>query len=278
LIGLALVGQPLVFQSGCASSRPKEPKAEAVSAATRPPAQSACALNQVLIPGGTFLMGADDGDADERPVHQVTLLPYCIDKTEVTVAAYRACVQAGECRTREDECNQYCTWGREGFDQHPINFVDWYDANAYCKWTGGRLPSEAEWEYAARGNDGRRYPWGNQALTPDRANTFGDEDGWECTAPVGSYPQGASPFGLLDMAGNVAEWTADSYEEYGPDPVTNPQHPGTDKSRRVLRGESWSDYGRVRARAAERFRTSPGNLSSFFGFRCASAAKMRLVL
>ena len=78
LIGLALVGQPLVFQSGCASSRPKEPKAEAVSAATRPPAQSACALNQVLIPGGTFLMGADDGDADERPVHQVTLLPYCI--------------------------------------------------------------------------------------------------------------------------------------------------------------------------------------------------------
>jgi formylglycine-generating enzyme required for sulfatase activity len=217
-------------------------------------------------------MGADDGDADEKPVHQVTLSSYCIDKTEVTVVSYRACVQAGKCRTHEDECNQFCTWGKDSFDQHPINLVDWYDAAAYCKWTGGRLPTEAEWEYAARGNSGHRFPWGNQALTPDRANTFGEGDGWEFTAPVGSYPQGASPFGLLDMAGNVSEWTADSYGAYGSEPVANPQRSGSEGSRRVLRGGNWSDFGRDTARATDRFPTSPGNLSSFFGFRCAKAA------
>ena len=261
--------------------------------------------NQVSIPGGTFWMGDQDLDK-AKPVHKVTLSPYCMDKTEVTVAAYRVCVQAGACPPAsatvdwkgikpEDKTkwNQFCTWGRRGYEKHPINCVDWTQATTYCEWLGGRLPTEAEWEYAARGNDGRNYPWGNQPPDATRLNACGSKcasmaqqrldaswtpmyagnDGWPATAPVGRYPKGASPFGILDMAGNVWEWTADTFADYGSEPATSPQPTRRDDSPRVIRGGAWISELAAEVRTTDRFGFVPGNRVNSLGFRCASGAK-----
>jgi formylglycine-generating enzyme required for sulfatase activity len=232
-----------------------------------------CARNQVAIPGGTFMMGSKDGKMKEGPVHQVTLSPFCIDKTEVTVAAYRACVEARDCKTPKAEAFG-CTWGKSGMDQHPINCVDWSEAKAFCEWANGRLPTEAEWEFAARGTDGRKYPWGPQDPAPSRLNMGGKDDGWEYTAPVGSYPRGASPFGVLDMAGNVWEWTADACEPYRSGAETNPVRSSPDASSlRVFRGGSWHDNAPSWVRTAFRNGSSPGYRIDYLGFRCARGAK-----
>jgi formylglycine-generating enzyme len=272
LASLALVGPLLAFHCGCASSRPKQhvPASAAIAQPARPATQSfgGCAANQVPIPGGTFSMGSEYGNADEKPVHQVTLSPFCIDKTEVTVAAYRACVQAGKCR-RLPENDSACTSGKSGMDQHPVNCADWEQANTFCAWAGGRLPTEAEWEYAARGSDGRKYPWGNRAPSSIRLNMSGADDGWERTAPVGSYPKGASPFGVLDMAGNVWEWTGDRYDEYSPEPATDPQNSGDASESRVTCGGSWSSVDPAEVRAASRKEFQP---DAKLGFRCARTA------
>ncbi len=263
-----------------------------------------CAANQVSIPSGTFSMGDDELDAG--PVHQVTLSSYCMDKTEVTVAAFLACVQAGGCGApsttvewkdyaTEDKTkwSQFCTLGKIGLDQHPINCVDWNQAAAYCQWTGGRLPTEAEWEYAARGNDSRNYPWGNEEPSATRLNACGSEcvsmgrqrldetwksmyasdDGWPVTAAVGSYGKGASPFGVLDMAGNVWEWTADRFAVYGEEPVANSQRSKADAPR-IIRGGGWNDDDPARVRAAMRIGLAPGVRIFDLGFRCARGAKM----
>jgi formylglycine-generating enzyme required for sulfatase activity len=231
-----------------------------------------CAANQISIPGGTFWMGSKDGDDDENPVHKVTLSPYCIDKTEVTVAAYRECVKKGKCQP--PDAQSLCTWGEHEMAQHPINCVDWKQAVAYCAWSGGRLPTEAEWEFAARGNDDRLYPWGKQRPNMFRLNMVGKDDGWEYTAPVGSYSKGASPFGVLDMAGNVWEWTADVYGPYPADPQHDPQSTRSDASPHVNRGGSWDDYDPYKVRAAKRSSGGLGNRSNNLGFRCARGAKM----
>ncbi len=170
----------------------------------------------VHVPAGAFEMGSDDGYDDEKPVHTVYLDAYWIDRTEVTNAQYRRCVQAGECR--ESACAGDGAYN--GADQ-PVVCVSWDDAAAYCEWAGGRLPMEAEWEKAARGTDGRAFPWGNEFDC--RKGNFDDEtelddytvpggpdcDGYDRTAPVGSYAAGASPYGALNMAGNVREWVSD---------------------------------------------------------------------
>jgi formylglycine-generating enzyme required for sulfatase activity len=260
---------------------------------TAPASVHGCAANQVSIPGGTFWMGDPDY---ARPVHKVTLSPFCIDKTEVTVAGYRACVQDGGCPPpsatvdwkdiKPDEKTKwspYCTWGKRGLDQHPINCVDWNQATTFCEWAGGRLPSEAEWEYAARGKDGRLFPWGNQRPDASRLNACGGEcgqarmypgdDGWPATAPVGSFPEGASAFGVLDMAGNVWEWTADSFADYSDQPVTDPQRLQHDGSPRVFRGGSWTNVDPAWVRAGYRNKRDPGSRTLILGFRCARPAK-----
>jgi formylglycine-generating enzyme required for sulfatase activity len=233
----------------------------------------------------------------------VTLSPYCIDRTEVTVAAYRVCVQSGDCpppsptiewkdigSEYKTTLSQFCTWGKSGLDQHPINCVDWKEANHYCKSSGGRLPTEAEWEYAARGNDGRNYPWGNEAPDASRLNACGSEctsmaeqrigagwtpmyagdDGWSATAPVGSYPKGASRFGVLDMAGNVWEWTADTFADYTEKPTKNSQVVRFDESPHVVRGGGWGDDDPSWVRAAGRDKgdsAGAGLRVSTLGFR-----------
>ena len=236
-----------------------------------------------------------EGEADEHPQHEVTLSSYCIDTTEVTVAAYAACVAAKRCSAAPLTTNlstllakdvkrysRLCN--RNDRPDHPINCVDWDRAVAYCTWQGKRLPTEAEWEYAARGNDGRVYPWGNEAPNGKRLNMCGGKcvgvatrelpmetvpDGngdWD-TTPVGSYPEGASPFGALDMAGNVAEWTADWYDSYATQAETNPQGPSRGTSR-VTRGGRWLiSYNS--SRVTDRDWPDPEERAIDLGFRCA---------
>jgi formylglycine-generating enzyme required for sulfatase activity len=163
----------------------------------------------VAVPAGEFFLGCNeqiDRECydDEKPGRRVFVAAFRIDKTEVTVAQYGRCVQAGGCSSPDTRSG--CNYGTGGRDEHPVNCVDWQQADTYCRWAGKRLPTEAEWEKAARGRDGRIYPWGNQWDT-SRANV-----GSGGTVAVGSYASGASPYGALDMSGNVWEWTADWYD------------------------------------------------------------------
>jgi formylglycine-generating enzyme required for sulfatase activity len=212
-------------------------------------------------------MGSDDGDSDEQPVHTVYLDEYWIDRTEVTNGQYERCVSAGEC-TEPKSSSSYTRdsyYGSSTYADYPMIYVDWNQAAAYCKWAGARLPTEAEWEKAARGMDGSRYPWGD-TIDETRANydsNIGD------TTTVGSYPAGASPYGALDMAGNVWEWVLDWYAEdyYSQSTDRNPTGPDSGDGK-ALRGGSWysSDSD---ARSAYRYWFNPSNWNVYIGFRCA---------
>jgi formylglycine-generating enzyme required for sulfatase activity len=241
----------------------------------------------VHVPSGRFAMGSPDGvgDDDEHPRHDVTVSAFCIDRTEVTVTAYEACIAAKRCSAPHREISPYCNRPDRG--DHPVNCVDWNQAVAYCGWLGRRLPTEAEWEYAARGSDGRRYPWGNEPPSEKRLNACGPEcvafgkrelgrewpaiyeadDGWVTTAPVGSYPAGASPFGALDMAGNVWEWTADWRDDYPASAVADPHGPATG-SGRIQRGNGWHAHRAVDVRAAARDAGDPAVPTNSTGLRC----------
>jgi formylglycine-generating enzyme required for sulfatase activity len=248
----------------------------------RPPAAGptqAPAPTQVLTPGptqvadkdgmillyveaGEFLMGsaASDSEAnnDEKPPHKVYLDAYWIDRTEVTKEQYQKCVAAGKCAAPS------CSGTGQG--DHPVVCVSWQDAADYCAWAGRRLPTEAEWEKAARGTDGRKYPWGNEPPDDRRCNF---NQNVRNTTPADNYLAGASPYGALDMAGNVWEWTADWYNEtyYSGVPTPNPQGPESGQYR-VLRGGSW-DNNQRNVRAACRYRNNPDFEYYIVGFRCA---------
>jgi formylglycine-generating enzyme required for sulfatase activity len=235
-------------------------------------------IRMIYMPPGVFIMGSDEGNSDEQPMHTVYLDAFYIDGTEVTNAQYRACVEAGACHTP----GQTTYYDNPDYAEHPVVYVSWNDANAYCWWAGRRLPTEAEWEKAARGMDGRVYPWGNtfdgskmnfcDRNCPYDWKDASVDDGYADTAPVGSYLAGASPYGALDMAGNVWEWVADWYDSgyYSQLPQRNP--PGPDSSEtRVLRGGSWKD-GPDFVRCASRSRLVPGDKNESVGFRCARAA------
>ena len=219
-------------------------------------------MTQVCVPDGELLMGSDksvDSQAhdDELPQHSVYLDAYWIDQTEVTNAMYEQCVSAGECTppAKNSSYTRDFYYGNSQFDDYPVIYVDWNQAKAYCQWAGRRLPTEAEWEKAARGTDGRIYPWGN--TNPDRSllNYNGNIDD---TAEVGDYPAGQSPYGALDMAGNVWEWVADWYGEtyYQNSPDRNPQGPQTGEFG-VLRGAPGTLYPISFAR-----RTATGTIPS----------------
>ena len=170
------------------------------------------------VPGGTFTMGADGiGEHDEQPAHSVTLNGFSLDKTEVTNGKYLECVAAGACKPFRDNVARGFHAGPEaGFRgaEQPVVGVSWFDAEAYCAFRGKRLPREAEWERAARGDDGRKYAWGNTTPDPERLACFGRKVGGKgaTTMPVGSYPEGRGPYGHFDLTGNVWEWTADVYD------------------------------------------------------------------
>ena len=224
-----------------------------------------------FIPAGLFWMGCNstvDSDCygNESPYHEVTLSGYYIDKTEVTQGEYKKCVDAGECNTPSDNWDPIVTPNR------PVVYVDWNDATAYCAWAGKRLPTEAEWEKAARGTDGRKYPWGNEDATCDYAvmddggNGCGTGSTWDV---CGKSPAGDSPYGLCDMAGNVWEWVSDWYgsDYYSNSPSSNPTGPDSG-SGRVRRGGSFvNDYDGLRA--SNRIVDYPSYDSGNLGFRCS---------
>jgi formylglycine-generating enzyme required for sulfatase activity len=252
----------------------------------------------VSIPAGTFTMGSTKATYEEQPEHQVSVSAFCIDKTEVTLAAYRRCVAAGTCTPNSstihwpdienhdrDYWSKWCHGSRTDRDDHPVNCIDWEMARTYCQWAGKRLPTEAEWEYAARGKDGRLYPWGNDKPTPDHENACGAEcdvddgyndhatytasDGFTSTAPVGTFPRGRSPFGALDMAGNVWEWVADWYEPYKTAAVTNPQSAPYGAERAIRGGGFSGDVPEDHTLAVRRSKMDPSFRSSSGGVRCA---------
>jgi formylglycine-generating enzyme required for sulfatase activity len=213
------------------------------------------------IPSGEFMMGSDDEDAAEKPAHQVRVNAFEMDVTEVTVAAYGKCVEAGRCSNPNTD--PFCNWGDRDKNDHPINCVDWSQAIAYCAWVGKRLPTEEEWEYAARGTDGRVFPWGNapagSQLCWHNWGYYGMGTGGTCAA--GSRPEGRSPFGLDDMAGNVWEWTGSGYsEDYSK---------GRTNERRVVRGGCWSERLGPNVRATVRGKVGPSTRVPELGFRCA---------
>ncbi len=223
-------------------------------------------MEMVYVPAGEFLMGSPEGEGedDEHPQHTVFLDAYWIDKTEVTVAQYRRCAEAGSCSA--PGTGSTCTYGDDNKPKHPVNCVDWSQAEAYCEWAGRRLPTEAEWEMAACGTDGRVYPWGHQEPDATLANLAPNVGS---TTPVGQYPAGVSPYGALDMVGNVWELVADWYDEsyFASSPRENPTGPATGFPH-VMRGGSWTNDLNI-VRAALRSWLYPGDRLGFVGFRCA---------
>ncbi len=273
-----------------------------------------CPDGAVLVPGGKFYMGSDSEDpilSKARPAHQVEIDAVCMDVHEITVAEYKTCVGAGSCKpafretwwpqgTTDEETWKkdktvhmpMCNDGQPERQNHPINCVTWEQAVAYCTHAGGRLPSEAEWEYAARGSDGRVYPWGDEAPDPERSNScdqrckawrdenglpdygmmFEADDGYAGTAPVGSYPKGRTQSGLEDMVGNVFEWTSDRVYDYGKDFQKNPQGPA-EGTARVIRGGAFNSFKPTFADPAFRYSMDETAHTHGIGFRCAYPPK-----
>lgn len=320
-VAVAALAGVVVAYGKIKGSGPPSPiaSAPAMSASVAPPVPSAplahCPEGSVLVPGGEFYMGTDhppDALANEMPAHPVMLSPYCMDGLEVTTVQYFACVDMGKC-LRADSINrikpELDVNQKQAYDpvcnmndmakraKHPINCVDFDQATKYCAVHTGRLPTEAEWEFAARGPDGRAYPWGDEAPNNDKANACGSEcvawakehkveadfpgqmyatnDGFATTAPVGSFPAGKSRYGIEDVVGNVWEWTSDFYALYSKDSHTtlsDPKGPIAGDAR-VIRGGAWNSTYPEWARPTFRFKAPPDERTHGIGFRCVYSSK-----
>ncbi len=213
----------------------------------------------IYIPEGMVVVGTKSGDPCEKPPHKIHLEPFYIGKYEVTNQEYREFViESGHAAPQHWEANQI----PPGLEKHPVTWVSFEDAEAYCLWKSGRLPSEAEWERAAHSKQPSLYPWGDE-FDPNRANIW--QEGRRGTAPVGSYPLGASRFGAEDMAGNVFEWVNGFFRPY---PGSRTRFKESDKHKRILRGGSWN-FNQYYARTTHRFPRMGGEKSRSYGFRLA---------
>lgn len=280
----------------------------AASAPVSPAPAPTCREGTALVPGGRFFMGSDDAAFKLwQPAHRVSVDAFCIDIHEVTVGAYRGCVDDGACRVpadlpdypktgnvtddehlarRRDQA-ELCNWGKPDRDAHPINCVTWEQADAYCRFAKQRLPTEAEWEYAARGSDGRTFPWGDESPDAGFMNACGTEcnawerahglppsdtmyeedDGYAGTAPVGSFPKGLTRFGAFDMVGNVWEWTGDWFATYSSAELVNPKGaPAGD--RKAIRGGGFNGGVELWHNPAFRYHQLATASAPGIGFRC----------
>lgn len=269
-------------------------------------AKAGVSPDMVVIPAGEFLMGSpDDGVSfdDERPQRLIYVASFSIDRFEVTNAQYKQFVDGTGYPPPSHLTPQFNLWRQAaplpGSEQHPVVNITWHDAVAYCRWQQKRLPTEAEWEKAARGTDGRRYPWGmdwevfssnSASYWAGRTIEFKDGAAWKAfwvagdgarvshehglngevlTLPIGAFPQGASPYGALDMTGNAAEWVQDWYEPYSylNAPLSDPQGP-QGQLLKVVRGGSWLKPAR-NIRVTDRDYALPTDRATGIGFRCA---------
>ena len=287
--GYAVDSQSEAIQDTAGDVQAPPEQASDVSDSEIAPESQKDGMVMVYVPEGKFEMGSSDEQRDlyveeglwrdtwnpnEQPVHTVYLDAFWIDQTEVTNGQYALCVATGVCLEPHSAKSATRTnyYGNPEFEDYPIVYADWHMAEAYCTWAGRRLPTEAEWEKAARGTDGRTYPWG-EGIDTTLANYGGDSVGNSDTVAVGSYVDGASPYGALDMAGNVREWVADEFDRryYHDSPSENPAGPTLTGSRFVVRGGSWQATANS-ARSACRYplradhRDFPSN-----GFRCATS-------
>jgi formylglycine-generating enzyme required for sulfatase activity len=289
-----------------------DPTGVGVVAPTAAARRTECPADMVLVGGGRFFMGSDDPAFKLwQPAHRVSLDTFCIDTFEVTVEAYKACSDRGDCK-RPDSIPDYpkatgpkeisddehlkqrtvfgelCNFGKEGREKHPINCVTWAHADAFCAATGKRLPTEAEWEYAARGSDGRKFPWGDEPGGPGFMNAAGSEwtkwetsknlpksprmydvdDGFVGTAPVGSFPKGKTKFGAFDVVGNVWEWTADWFQTYKAEEEVNPKGAPAGE-RKAIRGGAFNGGFALWVNPAFRYHQLATASSHGIGFRCA---------
>jgi formylglycine-generating enzyme required for sulfatase activity/serine/threonine protein kinase len=319
LVAVTALGAGAFFVFG--QGKVQTPAADAAATKTEPntvaapaplPSASAapkasCPANMVLIPAGQFFMGSDAKDAapNQKPSHNVALAAFCIDLYEVTAGQYRECSDNGKCRRGTSEVDwpnitpadkkaysPLCTLPDPAKSDHPANCLTWEMANTYCKNNDKRLPTEAEWEYATRGPDGRIYPWGDEAPTEKHLNACGTEclawaqqnkvsqqfpgalyqadDGFPTTAPVGKFPAGRSRFGPYDVVGNVWEWVADWEGAYWAADQKNPS--GPDKGeKRVIRGGGWNGSFPEWLHPSFRFAQAPSAQSHGVGFRCAAS-------
>jgi len=287
------IDPPSVSKAGGFLSSAYAQEAKVGQASNQPPKEitGKDGAPMVLIPEGEFTMGSEFGDVDERPVHRVYLDAFYLDKYEVTTSRFAKFMSEGG-GTAESGVSQFLRgflgklkakirkpayWNQVKAEHHdrPVGGVTWGNAEGYCEWAGKRLPTSAEWEKAARGTDGRTYPWGDEAPTSKRANygkEFTKNFYSEGLQPVGSYEEGKSPYGVYDMAGNVWEWVADWYAKdyYQTRPGPNPKGPA-DSKYKVIRGGSWVDDA-VFLRPSNRFWLNPSVRNFDIGFRCAQLA------
>ena len=251
-----------------------------------------CPKGMVRVPGGELMVGTDDGPKEEQPAHPAKVGAFCIDATEVTVAEYKECADKKGCPTghaqadwagitKEDRTtwSAFCNEPKGNHADHPMNCVSFDDAAAYCRWAGKKLPTEEQWEYAARGTDGRAYPWGHEMPSPTRVNgcdegcataarrppdtiakRLAGDDRYPATSPTGAFPEGVSAFGAFDMGGNVAEWVDAPFCTYGQNAC------GT--AARVIRGGSWTSELPSDVRTTARAKASPAARQADVGFRC----------
>jgi len=265
-------------------THPERGKMLALLAKTQ--AASEIPIEWVHVPAGEFIMGAADTDVqatpDEKPPHKVSLDEFLIGKYEVTNAQYHAFVKAIGHRLPENCCDpRYNLWNGDAMkanvEELPVINVSWDDAVAFCKWSGGRLPTEAEWEKAARGTDGRLYPWGNEPPSGNRANySFDPVSMWEGPASIAKknqYKFGRSPYLVYEMAGNVWEWVQDWYgaDYYKTSPAKNPTGPDQGEAR-IIRGASWRNTADM-LRSSNRNKHAPTERRVYVGIRCAKDVK-----
>lgn len=240
------------------------------------PAPAPIPEDMVLIEAGPFTMGQDGSKPKNGPAHEVDLPAYEIDRFEVTNDEFARFVdETGYVTYAEENSSKNWRDAAEGKGNHPVVYVTWDDAQAYCDWAGKRLPTEAEWEKAARGDDGRVYPWGDEYPSEDQVDQFGNfyETGLRSTFPVGAFEQGASPYGVHDMAGNVREWTADFFLPYPGQ--TEDADPFFGEENRVNRGGGWFDGQDGELVTTYNRNAGPPGTSANddIGFRCARDAE-----